>query len=102
MNKWEKFKKFINDMPIGSEFTRKHMFKVLTKGRKTYTYDIYRQYLNKIGILKSKKPGVYEILYHIKKDVSVNKLKEAAYSDNWKSWFHDFKVEESDICEKKQ
>ena len=98
MNKWQTLIKYINDKPIGTIINRKDMRYHINNGpsrTRTLVYrttdDNYRQTLAMLGVLETVKRGTYKILYHIRKDLSLYEAKKAAYSQDWRKWFNDFK-----------
>ena len=100
MSMWKRCRHFINKKPIGTVITRPEFLHCLYQGSppKHSTYgtggDNYRRSLTILGVLKIVKRGHYEILYHIKPNVTATHIKELSYGNTWRQWFCDIKVEE--------
>ena len=98
MNKWEKLRDYINKEPKGSVFSRKKLLFLIHKDPKyrTSSYgttaDNYLRCLIILGIIKRIDRGMYEVVYHIKKDLSSSELKSIAYG-GYRKWFNDAKEE---------
>ena len=97
MNKWRKTIKYINSKKIGTTFSRYDMQKNVSELFYSSPYyntaDNYRKILSKLNILEHVSIGNYKILYHIRQNLSLRQAKKAAYSDNWRKWFNDFKMD---------
>lgn len=99
MSMWNRCKQYINKRKIGTVINRPDFLHHLYQGSppKHSTYgtggDNYRRILDKLGILKIVKRGHYEILYHIKPDVTATEVKNLTKDNTYRSWFNDIKVE---------
>jgi hypothetical protein len=102
MSMWKRLKEYINKTKIGDVITRKDLLNYLYYGSKPKSSnygtggDNYRRCLEKLGILEKCGRGRYKILYHIKENVSSEKIKQLSYKyDNtYRQWFNDIKVED--------
>jgi len=95
-DKWNKLINYINKIKIGERITRRQLLKLIYNDPcyrvSSYgtTVDQYRRILGIMGILEIVDRGVYKIKYHINPNSSVSEMKKAAYSRDWREWFHDF------------
>ncbi len=99
MTMWKRCKHYINKHKIGAVVTRQDFLHYLYQGsiptHSTYGTggDRYRRILAMVGILKIVARGQYQILYHIKKDISSTEVNQLAYGKSYRQWFNDVKVE---------
>jgi len=99
MTMWDRCKRFLNKHEIGEVITRPDFLYYLYQGPppRNSTYgtggDNYRRILSKMGFLEIVGRGRYKILYHIKDDITSTQIKEIAYGNTWKQWFHNLRVE---------
>ncbi len=96
-SQWNILRNLINSTEIGKTMSRQQMLKTIfsqtTSGGSAkygYTVDVYRRSLAIIGILEIVSRGVYKVKNHIKSNASISQIKKAAYSRDWREWFHDF------------
>lgn len=69
---------------------------------KLYFQEPLIYYLKEVGILEDNDIGYgYIILYHIRKNITLEEIKDAYRNNKWKTWFNDFKIIESDNNENK-
>jgi hypothetical protein len=98
MNKWEKLKWYVNRKQKGAVFSRKNLLFLIYKDPKyrTSSYgttaDIYLRCLIILGIIERIDRGMYQVVHHIKKDLSSSELKKIAYG-GYRRWFNDVKEE---------
>jgi hypothetical protein len=90
--KWKKLLNYINSQPVGTIITRKEILLNLEEKNKVYNaIDAYKGILLRLNVLKWHEIGKYEIICHIKSNISKNEAKEVAYSNNWRQWFNNIK-----------
>jgi hypothetical protein len=100
ITKWQHLRKYINQRNIGDTIIRRDILKQIYKTNSGFksasmtTVDTYRRMLELIGVLQTKKPGVYKIKYHIREDLTCHELNKLAYGDEYRRWFNDAKVTE--------
>ena len=94
-NQWQLFRDYINSHPIGDNISRQNVLKHVYQDRKNWvgysrqtTIDTYRLALDRLGILALVARGLYKIEYHIRTDISFEKIKRLAYPKrDWQEWF---------------
>lgn len=86
---------YINNKKIHDSISYKSIDEYYqSKMLKLYFLEPLIYYLKEVGILENNIDDGYGyiILYHIRKNITIEEIKDAYRNNKWKTWFNDFKI----------